>query len=255
LFCSGNAACLNGACDVSNPLADPRPKFLAAGSTATVDNITNYVRGITGIRVLFDNIVDFATTPDAAVAFEWSISPVCVGGGRDGLNCNPDNPSDQCVLQGGTCEVPFLPVADSATRISVTSTVQGGVTVVSIVLDDDLVRMRWLKVTIDATQVTVTGAELDGELVGNPVTLPSGEGTTGGNAVFYIGNVAGDVDGDRKTLLTDIGIIRAAVNPFVRVPITDLNDVDKDVKVLLTDVGEARKDVNPFFTLPLITIP
>lgn len=110
-----------------------------------------------------------------------------------------------------------------------------------------------MKVTIDATQVTVGGVELDGELSGNPVGLPSGDGTAGGDAVFYLGSVTGDVDGDRKTLLTDVGLIRSVVNPFLAVPITDVYDADKDGKVLLTDVGGARLDVNPFFTLPLIT--
>ncbi len=255
LYCSSDAACRNGACDVSDPLADPRPKFLAAGSTGTLDNITNYVGGITGIRVLFDNIVGFATTPEAAFTFDWSMPPECVGGGRDGLICDPDNPNDQCVLQGGTCEVFFLPVADSATTISITTAVQGGVTVVSIVLDDDHVRARWLKVTIDAMQVTASGVELDGELVGNPVVLPSGDGTPGGNALFYLGNAAGDADGNRKTELNDPFVIRncSCFIPFFRVPITEPFDVDKDVWVRLGDPGAARAVVNPFVKVPLIS--
>ena len=70
--------------------------------------------------------------------------------------------------------------------------------------------------------------------------------------MFYLGNMSGDVDNDRKTTLTDIGLIRAPVNPFVQVPITNVFDVDKDGKIQLTDVGGARLDVNPFATLPLI---
>ncbi len=205
--------------------ADPTKFFLATGATATLDNVTNYTHGITGIRVTFDNVVTFATTPIDALTFEWTTGT-------------------------GTT---FSAVTGVATAVTATAQTVGGVTVLDIVIADDHVRRRWLKVTLDATQVTVNGVMLDGELAGNPVTLPSGDGTPGGNAVFYLGNVSGDVNADRKTLLQDVGLIRAAVNPFVTVPITDINDVNKDGKVLLSDVGEARLDVNPFFVLPLIT--
>ena len=75
---------------------------------------------------------------------------------------------------------------------------------------------------------------------------------TGGAAVFFVGNIVGDADGDRKTRLTDVGLIRIQVNPFFSVPIDNVNDVDKDGRVRLGDVGLARSKVNPFFTLPLI---
>ena len=73
--------------------------------------------------------------------------------------------------------------------------------------------------------------------------------------MFVIGNLSGDVDGDRKTSLTDIGLIRSVVNPFVDVPITNVFDVDKDGKVQLTDVGLSRVDVNPFVTLKSCQVP
>lgn len=255
LYCSSDGACRNSTCDVSAPLADPGPKFLATGSTATINNLTNYVRGITGIRVFFNDVVDLPTPPDAAFGFEWSDPPVCVGGSNDGQPCNPDNPNDQCILGGGTCEVLFFPVTDAATAITVTPTLQGDVTVVTIVLDDYHVRRRWLMVTIDSTQVIASGVELDGEMVGNPVVLPSGDNIPGGDAVFYLGNTPGDVDDDRKTTLTDLGLIRSCpcFNPFFRVPITEWYDVDKDVWVRLADLGAARVEVNPFFKLPLIS--
>ena len=50
-----------------------------------------------------------------------------------------------------------------------------------------------------------------------------------------------------------MGIIVAAMNPFLSVPITNVFDVDKSGKVVLRDVGEARLDANPFFSLPTIT--
>ena len=124
---------------------------------------------------------------------------------------------------------------------------------VTITIADDHLRRRWLKVTVDAEQVSAGGVALDGEMTGNPVALPSGELMPGGDAVFYLGNVPADVDADRRTTLTDVGVVRAAANPFLPVPITSIYDVDKSGKVLLTDVGEARVDVNPFFMLPLIS--
>ncbi len=205
--------------------ADTSKNFLAAGSTATLANLTNYMRGITGIRVTFDGIVSFGATPEAAFGFEWTT---------------------------GTGTV-FSPVDNAPTAVVVIPAVVGLDTVVTIVLADDHVRRRWLKVTIDATQVTASGVQLDGEVSGNPVVLPSGDNVPGGNTVFFLGNITGDVDGDRKTRLGDVGLTRAEVNPFLAVPITSVFDVDKDGRVRLSDVGEARADVNPFYTVPLIS--
>jgi len=204
--------------------ADTGKQFLAVGSTATLANVTNHWRGITGIRVFFNQSVVFQTTPAAAFSLDWTTST-------------------------GTT---FSAVTDVATAVTVTAADQAGATVVSIVLTNNHVRNRWLKVRIDAAQVTSGGVAMDGELAGSPIALPSGDGNVGGDAVFFLGNVSGDVNGDRKTTLTDVGLIRVAVNPFLAVPITNALDIDKDGKVVLTDVGRARLDVNPFFTLPLI---
>ncbi|UCC30030.1 MAG: hypothetical protein JSU86_17755 [Phycisphaerales bacterium] len=253
--CVGTPPIPDGICGFSEQ-PDPSRSFLAPGSTATTANITNYHFGITGIRVSFSHIVDFAPAPGEAFAFEWSERPECVGGSNHGLLCNPENPNDDCILGGGICDVNiFTPVTDAGSAITVTPGVQGGVTLVDIVLADDHVRARWLKVAIDSTRVTASGVELDGEMTYNPVVLPSGDGTAGGDAVFYLGNLPGDADGNRKTELTDPYLIRncTCFNPFVFAPITEAYDVDKDVKVRLSDVGAARADVNPFFVLPLIT--
>ncbi len=237
--------------------ADASKVFLAPGSTAMSGNVTNYAFGITGIRVFFDNLVDFATTADAAFTFYWSEPPVCIGGTNNGLICNPapTNPSiDPCIQGGGVCDPNiFSPVTDAGTAITVTPSDVGGVTVVDIVLASDHVRQRWLEVTIDATQVTASGVELDGELVGNPAASPSGDGTPGGDTVFYVGNMPGDVTGDRKARLQDVGVVRLQVNPALLVPIDSIYDVDKSGKVQLTDAGLTRLDVNPAFALPLIS--
>ena len=94
--------------------ADPTFDFLAVGSTATTDNVTNYIHGITGIRVFFSDIVQFATTPDAAFIFEWTTA------------------------MGTT----FSAVTGAGTAISVTAAVQGDVTVATIIVDDDHIRNR-----------------------------------------------------------------------------------------------------------------
>lgn len=263
LTCTDNTDCTVCVGGIDNGLPCSSPGDCSTGNcprgtcaSSNLDNITNYVKGITGIKVFFNDVVSFATTPDAAFFFEWSERPECVGGDNHGQSCNPDNPNDPCILGGGICDVNiFTPVTNAASTITVTPSVQGGATVVEITLADNHVRARWLKVTIDSTQVTASGVELDGEMSGNPVVLPSGDGTGGGNAVFYLGNMPGDVDGNRKTELTDPYLIRncTCFNPFVFVPITEAYDVDKDVKVELSDVGPARADVNPFFRLPLIS--
>lgn len=221
LACTTNADCPGAFCWEQ---ADTSKQFMAVGTAATMANVTNYMRGITGIRIRFNESVVFATTPAAAFTFDWTTG-------------------------SGTT---FSAVSSVSTAITVTSAEANGATVVTILISDNHVRKRWLRVTVNAAQITTGPAALDGELSANPVVLPSGDGTPGGNAVFYIGNVAGDVDADRKTALADIGLIRGNVNPFVNAPVTNVFDVNKDKKVQLSDVGEARQDVNPFFTLPLI---
>ena len=203
---------------------DPSRSFLAPGSVATLGNITNYIHGITGIRVSFDAIVSFATTADAALAYEWTDI-------------------------GGTI---FSPVTGVATEVSVVEDITSGFTVLDIIITNDHIRRRWLMVTIDSTQVTASGVELDGEMVGNPVIGPSGDGVPGGDAVFLLGSMPGEVTGDRKTNLTDVGQVRLQANPVFGVPIDNVFDVDKSGKVQLLDVILVRTDANPLLRLPLI---
>lgn len=219
--CSLGTDCSSGICAEQ---ADPTVDFLATGGVASFMNMSNADAGITGVRIVFDQLVTFATTPEAAFLFDWTTGT-------------------------GTS---FTPVTGVATDITVTATIENGVTVVSIVLTNNHLRRRWLRVEMDASQISTGGALLDGELSGNPAALPSGDGNPGGSAIFYVGSMTGDIDGDRKTSLTDVGQIRSMANPFLPVPIDNVFDVDKDGKVLLTDVGKVRLDVNPFFALPLI---
>ncbi len=198
---------------------------LAVGTTAVNQNITNYINGITGLRVQFTDLVDFALTPADAFFFEWT---------------------------SGTGTT-FASVTAPVGAVSVTAGDGGGVTTVDIIFDDDLIRRRWLKVTVDATQISTAGVLLDGELQGNPLLMPSGNGSAGGDAVFFLGNMPGDVDGDGITLFSDAVQARVELNPFLSVPIDNVFDIDKSGLVLFSDAVQARVELNPFFTLPLIS--
>lgn len=204
--------------------ADPSQTCLAVGTTAVSRNITNHMSGITGIRLRFSTIVAFATTPADAFSFEWTTG----------------------------ADTTFTPISAPAGTVSVTAT-DGGVTTVDIVFEDNLIRRRWLKVVVDAAQITAGGVTLDGELQGNPVQVPSGNGTAGGDAVFFLGNLAGDVDGNQKVEFLDAVLARSQLNPFLFVPIDNASDIDKDGKVLFFDAVQARVELNPFFALPLIS--
>ena len=258
LFCNGAEICSGGTCqpgtDPCSPLgcdevgdscidppsvtgvdifyagrfadaADPSRHAMGQGASATAANVTNNMQGITGIRVRFDRLVDFVGSPEAAFDFAWSTGT-------------------------GTT---FSAVTNLATNMTMSAADAGGFTEVTIVFADDYIVRRWLRITVDAAQVSSQGVSLDGEVAGNPVAMPSGDGTPGGNVVLYVANMPGDVDGDRRTLLTDAGLVRENVNPFLPVPITNVYDVDKDGRVLLTDAGLTRAAVNPFFAIPLIT--
>ncbi len=205
--------------------ADVNILYLGAGSVATVDNVSYYVRGVTGIRVYFDKVVDFQASPNDAFSFEWT------------------------ALNGST----FTPVTNVATTFAVSAATVNGVTVVTIVIDDDTVSKRWLKTTIDATQVSTVGGLLDGELTGNPTVMPSGDALPGGNAVFYLANMPGDADGDLVATLDDVSLVRLESNPTIAVLIDNVFDVDKDGVVTLDDVSTTRLVSSPTIGIPLIT--
>ena len=83
-----------------------------------------------------------------------------------------------------------------------------GTTVVTITLNPGAVINTWLKVMLQGSggaPVDIAGRRLDGEakpggsgrgyIYGNE-DLPTGDGTAGGLAVFYVGSLPGDFDGD-----------------------------------------------------------
>ncbi|MFQ5461080.1 MAG: cohesin domain-containing protein [Phycisphaerae bacterium] len=196
-------------------------------ASALSSNITNYMRGITGVRITFDSIVTFATTPEAAFSFEWTT---------------------------GSLGTTFTPV-DAAVVAGASATVStaSGVTVVNLVLADDSVVRRWLKITLDATQISAGGVALDGEVTGNPVALPSGNAIPGGNCIFYVASMPADTDDNRLTTTDDAIAVRLAVSTSQFVGIDSPFDVNKTRLVTTDDFIEARFSVSTSFKLGLIT--
>ncbi|MFQ5461499.1 MAG: cohesin domain-containing protein [Phycisphaerae bacterium] len=202
----------------------PGPGTCAA---ARPNNITSYLRGITGIRVTFDRVVSFATTPLAAFSFDWTT---------------------------GSLGTTFTAV-DAAVVAGASATVStaSGVTVVNLVLGDYDVVRRWLRITLDAAQISTGGVAMDGEATGNPVILPSGNGTPGGNCVFYIASMPADSDGNRLTTTDDAIAIRLAVSTSQFVAIDSPYDVNKTRLVTTDDFIDARLLVSTSFKLGLIS--
>ena len=163
----------------------------------------------------FDTVVAFAT--DAAAAFSYEATPE---------------------LSASKVFAPFTPPTAPAYAVDDTS----GKTIVAITFANGEIVNRWLKTVIDASQVTANSLHLDGELP-PPLTLPSGDGAPGGDAVFITGNRVGDVDGSYRTLPNDTVIVRNAVSGAA-VDITNPCDIDKSGRVLPNDTVLTRNAVS-----------
>jgi len=204
--------------------ADPAKMFLAVGEASSMSlvgtdlfgNVTNYLHGVTGIRVTFDTVVTFSV--DAAAAFSYETTP--------------EQSTDKTFT-------PFAPPTAPVYTVDNGS----GKTVVTITFADGEIKNRWLKTIVDASQVSANGMDLDGELP-SPLTLPSGDGTAGGNAEFIIGHRFGDVDGNYRCLLNDAVLVRNQVSGTVVVGISNAYEVDKNERVLLNDAILARNAVS-----------
>ncbi len=219
--------CTGGTNDGLSCINDAGCPGFGTCASALPSNITNYMRGITGIRVTFDSLVSFTTTPLAAFSFEWTT-------GSLGATFSPADPA---VVAGATTTV----------------STAGGVTVVNLVLTDDDVTRRWLKITLDAAQISVGGVAMDGEVTGNPVALPSGNSVSGGNCVFYIASMPADTDDNRLTTTDDAIAVRLAVSTSQFVAIDSPFDVNKTRLVTTDDFIETRFSVSTSFKLGLIT--
>lgn len=205
--------------------ADNSVNFLAPGSASNDLNVTSYINGVAGIRITFDRVVDFAgLNPLNALTFEWS------------------------TING----VDFVPVTPGAIPITASAINGATETTLTIILPDGLITHRWLRVTVKSDSVNNAGMLLDGELSGNPILLPTGDALPGGNTVFLVGSVPGDMDDDQITTLDDQSAIRLQIDTIFSVPINTPFDVDKSGFITNTDVSAVRQQVNPFIGLPVL---
>jgi len=123
-------------------------------------------------------------------------------------------------------------------------------------------RGTWVKVVLDGDGIrTAAGITLDGDapddgsgrgyLFDTATDLPSGDGTAGGDAVFYIGSLPADATGDGRIGDDDLAVLLgnwetgSAVNsPSSRGDFTLDTDVDDDdLAVLLANWGSALDDL------------
>lgn len=121
-----------------------------------------------------------------------------------------------------------------------------GTAVMSIALADGSALNTWVKVVLNGSTITDTsGNLLDGDApVGGSgwgylhdaaVDLPSGDGTPGGSAVFYVASQVGDIDGDADVDLADLAIL---ANNWMMYPMNDpYADLNGTFNVTLTDLG------------------
>jgi hypothetical protein len=119
---------------------------------------------------------------------------------------------------------------------------------------------RWIRIRIrDSVTSAVTGAALDGEVfltAGNPTSgaaldggLPSGDGVPGGSAVFVLGSLVGDVNGDRQVRANDQAVVRNNLNSTEDIP----SDVNGDGQVRANDQALVRNNLNQ--ALPPVPAP
>jgi len=211
---------------------DPCKEFLAVGQESQMwrdeednlhGNVTNCAQGITGIRVTFDTVVSFLGDVSAAFSYE----------------ATPEQDASKTFTPLTPPTVPGYAVDDSS-----------GKTVVTITFADGEIKNRWLKTTLDASQVSANGFDLDGELT-SPLTLPSGNGMAGGNAAFIIGDRIGDADCNYRCLFNDAILIRHHADGLAA-GISNAFDIDKNDQVLLNDAILTRSSAS---SIPLPALP
>jgi len=202
---------------------DATKSFLAVGQASSMSligddlhgNVTNYAQGITGLRITFTKVVAFSGGVAAAFSYE----------------ATPEQSSDKTFTAFTPPTAPAYLADDGS-----------GKTIVTITFTNGEIKNRWLKTVIDAAQVTAGGFDLDGELP-SPLTLPSGDGTAGGDAEFIIGNRVGDIDVNYRCLLNDAIAIRSHVSGAL-VGVSNAYDIDKNERILLNEAIMARNAVS-----------
>jgi len=156
--------------------------------TRTVSTPTSNIQGLRTIEITFNEEVTFDYN-------DVTVTPVTFPGGVETFGT-------ALVLGGG-----------GTTDGSVSGS---GTNKMTITIDDNTVVDEWVKVVLDDGIVDGDNNALDGEdpsgwgyLANAAIDLPSGDGTAGGDAIFYVGNLVGDVNGDGEVNGTDEDIAEA----------------------------------------------
>jgi len=205
--------------------ADPSKSFIAVGQASAAGNVSNYAGGITGIRVVFNQLVTFLGGTAAAFSFE----------------ATPENTAS-------TTFTPFVP----PTPPVFTTSFFGFTTTVDITFGDGEVQQRWLRTTVNALFVSGAGQMLNGELP-PPLTFPSGDIAAGGDAEFIIGSLPCDVNADFVVNFPgDVVPVMTAGVPGTSLPIDNVLDVDKSGVIDSTDGTVTTVFVDPAYFLPAL---
>jgi hypothetical protein len=119
-----------------------------------------------------------------------------------------------------------------------------------------------LTLTLDADKGGVLGASglpLDGEWANGNDRYPSGDGSAGGDFVFGVNVLAGDVNGDGSVNALDLGQIKARLNRTTANPgegntaYSVFADLNADSRINALDLGAAKTRLNR--RLPRILLP
>ncbi|HUW56795.1 MAG TPA: Ig-like domain-containing protein, partial [Planctomycetota bacterium] len=174
--------------ELSDPLTVTIDTTPAVVATVVVNGLAN--RGVSGVVSQTAGVTTIEVTFDEPVSFD----------------------AGDVVVQTVTFPGGVETIGDTLTPESVTGS---GTDTMTITLADGTAVGTWVKVTLGGTAsiADLAGNLLDGEpapggsgrgyLYDAATDLPSGDGTAGGDAVFFVGSCIGDCSGDGKVNIFD----------------------------------------------------
>ncbi len=189
---------------------------LLPGQTASVSNITNYVKGINGVIVDIRNLKFSELTADD---LEFKVG-------------NSTNPSSWTTL---------TTMPDISIRHGVGS---NDIDRITMVWPDGTITKKWLQVRIKANVTadnSATGLTADDVFYFGNMIGDSGNAPTSGTPNYV------------ETNATDVAAIRLKQTGFTRANVTNMFDIDRDSYVNTIDINLARDNQSGFSVLPLFT--
>jgi hypothetical protein len=214
-----------------NLVGDPAHYTLGASTSATVTILDSTLATVTGVSENTATGLGYAgrslstMTIDPSGIGVWTISIAF----SEAVAFNASSVVVQRVTlsDDGLTETPGTPMtltlSSSATPGTANTIWGAGTTTMTISLGKAAVVDTWVKVTVLAGGVSdLQGHALDGDAktLGNvyitgPTDLPTGNGTPGGNSVFYVGSLRGDYWTSSRIQTPDGKITATDVNGFV----------------------------------------